>query len=267
MEFEDIKQELVSDNIMIYPDWNEKFILATDASKQGLGAVLSQIRDRKERLIAYASRGCTASEQNYGVSQLEGLGVIWAIDKFRPYFSHQKFTLVTNHRALTKLREVKDNNPMLYQWSLKLAGYDYKVEYKKGEKHGNADRLSQNLVLNITEKDIEETEDLTLKRLCELTKDNSLPKQFMYTIEESETDIVDPDETPLQRFWRLQNTNLWCKNLIRKVYIKGNLLLDTSKGIKGFEVKGRELRKNDHKSWVIKERTFYGINFTGKVKL
>jgi hypothetical protein len=114
MEFEDIKQKLISDNIMIYPDWNEKFILATDASKQGLGAVLSQIRDGKERPIAYISRGCTASKQNYGISQLKGLGVIWAIDKFRPYLIHQKFTLVTDHRALTKLREV-NNNPMLYR--------------------------------------------------------------------------------------------------------------------------------------------------------
>jgi hypothetical protein len=65
-EFEDIKQELVSDNIMIYPDWNKMFILTTDASKQGLGAVLSQIRDKKERPIAYASRECITSKQNYG---------------------------------------------------------------------------------------------------------------------------------------------------------------------------------------------------------
>jgi hypothetical protein len=184
---------------MIYPDWNEKFILATDASKQGLGAVLSQIRDGKERPIALHQGGCTASEQNYGISQLEGLGVIWAIDKFRPYFSHQKF--------ITKLREVKDNNPILYRWSLKLAGYDNEVEYKKGEKYRNADGPSWNPVLNITEKDIEETKDLTLKRLWGLTKDDSLPKQFMYTIEESEADIVDPDKTPLQRFWRLQNAD------------------------------------------------------------
>jgi hypothetical protein len=68
---------------------------------------------------------------------------------------------------------------------------------------------------------------------------------------------VDPDETPLQRFWRLQNANQCCKNLIRKVYIKGNLILDTSKGIRGFEVKRQELWKNDHKSWVVKEETLW----------
>jgi hypothetical protein len=88
-EFEDIKRELVSDNIMTYPDWNKKFLLATDASKQGLGAVLSQIIDGKERPIAYASRSCKPSKQMYGILQLEGLAVIWAIDKFRPYLSHQ----------------------------------------------------------------------------------------------------------------------------------------------------------------------------------
>jgi hypothetical protein len=98
----------------------------------------------------------------YGISQLEGLAVIWAIDKFRPYLSHQKFTLVTDHRALTKLREVKDNNPMLYRWSLKLAGYDYEVEYKKGEKQGNADGPSRNPVLNIDKSNIEESEEGTL---------------------------------------------------------------------------------------------------------
>jgi hypothetical protein len=203
-EFENIKQELVSDNIMIYPDWNEKFILATNASKQGLRAVLSQIRDRKERPIAYASRGCTISKQNYGISQLEGLGVIWAIDKFRPYLSNQKFTLVTNYKALTKLKD--------------------------------ADRPSQNSVLNINEMDIEETEDLTLKKLWGLiNKDSRL--QSVFTIEESETDLVDPNKTALERFLKLQNADLGCKNLIKKVYIKENLILNISKGTKAYQIK------------------------------
>jgi hypothetical protein len=61
--------------------------MRNSSSKQGLRAVLSQIRDGKERPIAYTSRGCMASEQNYGISQQEGLGVIWAIDKFRPEHS------------------------------------------------------------------------------------------------------------------------------------------------------------------------------------
>jgi len=151
-EFEDIKMELMSDRVMAHPDWNKPFILATDASKQGLGAVLSQIVDGKERPIAYASRGCTDAEQNYGISQLEGLGVVWGIDKFRAYLTCQKFTLITDHRALTKLREVQDNNPMLYRWSLKLAGYDYNVQYKKGSEHGNADGPSRNPVLVMIER-------------------------------------------------------------------------------------------------------------------
>jgi hypothetical protein len=133
-----------------------------------------------------------------------------------------------DHRALTKLREVKDNNPILYRWSLKLAGYDYEVEYKKGEKHGNADGPSRNPILNIEESNVEK----------------------------SKTNI-DPNETPLQRFWRLQNDDPWYKNLIRKVHNKENLLLDTLKETKDFEIKERELRKNDCEVWVVKEGTLW----------
>jgi hypothetical protein len=86
---------------------------------------------------------------------------------------------VTDHKALTKLKEVKDNNPMLYRWNLKLASYDYEVEYKKGEKHGNADGPFQNPVLNINEIDIKETEDLILKKLWGLiNKDSRLQSVF-----------------------------------------------------------------------------------------
>jgi hypothetical protein len=113
MQVEDIKQELKSNNIMIYPNWNEKFIFATDASKQSLEAV-PQIKDGKERPIAYVSRGyyIRAKLRNLTARKIRGnLG----LDKFRPYLSHQKFSLVTYHRALIKLKEVKDNNLLLYQ--------------------------------------------------------------------------------------------------------------------------------------------------------
>jgi hypothetical protein len=81
--------------------------------------------------------------------------------------------------------------------------------------------------------DFEKTEDLTLKKLWGLINKNSR-LQSVFTIEESETDVVDPNATALERFWRLQNSDLWCKNLIKKVYTKENLILDMSKRTKAF---------------------------------
>jgi hypothetical protein len=68
-----------------------------------------------------------------------------------------------------------------------------------------------------------------LKKLWGLIKNNSLPKQSVFIIEEYEAKIVNLNETPLQGFWRLQNTNSLCKNLIRKVYTKRNLFLTHQK--------------------------------------
>ena len=79
-EFEDIKEALTSGPVMVYPDYDKKFILSTDASYQGLGATLSQAGPGGERVIAYASRSLNSHEKNYGVTKLEALGVVWATD-------------------------------------------------------------------------------------------------------------------------------------------------------------------------------------------
>ncbi len=75
-EFEDIKSALVSNPVMAFPDWNKKFVLATDASYKGIGAVLSQEYPQGERVIAYASRSINNHEVNYGITKLEALAVV-----------------------------------------------------------------------------------------------------------------------------------------------------------------------------------------------
>jgi hypothetical protein len=166
-ELDDIKDCLTSDIVMTFPDWNKEFILATDASIKGFGAVLSQKDEReREKVIEYASKSCTAAEARYGISQLEGAAAMWAIEKFALYLRNGRFRLITDHKALTRIKNVKDNNAMLHRWSLKLAEYDYEVEYKKGERHTNADCPSRDpitliiegendLVLNISQQDLE----------------------------------------------------------------------------------------------------------------
>ena len=142
-ELDDIKSALTNDPVMAFPDWTREFIITTDASILGLGGILSQIYPEGERVIEYASRATTDTESRYGISELECLAVMWAVDKFGMYIRNSKFTLVTDHRALTSIKTIKQNNPRLHRWSIKLADMNYDIVYRPGVTLTNADPLSR----------------------------------------------------------------------------------------------------------------------------
>jgi hypothetical protein len=150
-EFDDIKEALMSDPVMAYPDWNKQFILTTDASYSGLGAVLSQQFPEGERVIAYASKRLQRSENNYPITQLEALAVVWAMELFRdPYLANKQFKLFTDYRALLKFQNMQtESNRTLQLWSMKLSEYDMEIEYKPGKDLVNVDCLSRSLIEEI----------------------------------------------------------------------------------------------------------------------
>lgn len=80
-----IRSQLTESPVLTHPDFEVPFILQTDASNTGLGAVLSQNIDNREFVIAYASRALSAAERNYTTTEKECLAVVWAVDKFRAY--------------------------------------------------------------------------------------------------------------------------------------------------------------------------------------
>ena len=141
--FQRLKTELSSGNLLIYPDFRDPFIVATDASSIALGAVLSQKRNGKERPICYASRQLKNAEKNYSATELELLAVIWATKQFRCYLLGRKFRLVTDHAALKWMLSLRDPSSRLTRWALRLQEFDYEVEHKAGKKHSNADALSR----------------------------------------------------------------------------------------------------------------------------
>ena len=102
-----MKERLIQASVLIYPDFEKPFIIYTDASGTGLGAVLSQIQDRKEYVITYASRTLNGAEQNYLITDQECLAIIWAIKHFSHYLKLQPFTIVTDHSALKWLQMSK----------------------------------------------------------------------------------------------------------------------------------------------------------------
>ena len=88
LAFEKLKEALVTAPVLVYPMFGEgeSFILVTDASMEGLGAVLGQKReDGHVHPVAYASRSLNPHEKNYSITELETLGLVWAVKHFRPY--------------------------------------------------------------------------------------------------------------------------------------------------------------------------------------
>lgn len=117
MAFETLKNYLTTPPILAYPDWNREFILFTDASNYGLGAVLSQIQNRKEVVIAYASRHLNKAETKYSATEKEALAVIFAPKNIN-YLMGNHFTIVSDARPLTWLNSLKDPSGRLGRWAL-----------------------------------------------------------------------------------------------------------------------------------------------------
>ena len=94
--FDELKRRLTSPPTLAFPDFSKSFILETDASGVGLGAVLAQAQDDGTvRPIAYASRTVQKHEANYGITKLEALGVVWAVKHFRIYLYGRRCDVYT----------------------------------------------------------------------------------------------------------------------------------------------------------------------------
>ena len=120
-------------------------MLETDASIQGLGAVLSQRQaDGKIHPIAYASRSLNTHERNYGITELETLGLVWAARLFRPYLLGCHCVVFTDHAACTSLLNCRHPSAKLSQWALIVQELDLEIRHRSGKQNLNADALSRN---------------------------------------------------------------------------------------------------------------------------
>lgn len=138
---------LTNPPILAYPSFDHPFVLHTDASNEGLGAVLYQRQENKLRVIGYGSRTLTPAEKNYHLhsGKLEFLALKWAIcDKFRDYLYYAPtFTVYTDNNPLTYILSSAKLNATGQRWVGELADFHFDIKYRPGKRNADADMLSR----------------------------------------------------------------------------------------------------------------------------
>ena len=162
-----MKQACTTVPVLGYPDYSLPFILHTDSSTDGLGAVLyQQLGPNKKddmRVIAYASRSLSPSEANYAPHKLEFLALKWAItDKFKEYLcGENKFEVYTDNNPLTYILTSAKLDACGQRWVAALANFNFTLHYKPGSTNTIADALSRIIWPDVwTEVETEEYRDM-----------------------------------------------------------------------------------------------------------
>ena len=143
--FKALKQACMNSPVLAFADYTKDFLLEMDASREGLGAVLSQKQeDEWFHLVAYCSWVLTTHEKNYHSMKLEFLALIWAItEHFKEYLLYQPFLVKTDNNPLTYIMTTPNLDATGHRWVSALAKYDFWLEYQKGQDNAVTDTLSQ----------------------------------------------------------------------------------------------------------------------------
>ena len=131
--FDELKGRLQTSPILTYPMPEGDFILDTDASGDGIGAVLSQVQEGEEKVLAYASRKLSKPERNYCVTRRELLAVVVYLKHFKQYLYGRKVTVRTDHSALRWILNFKNPEGQMARWLEVISEYDMEIQHRAGK--------------------------------------------------------------------------------------------------------------------------------------
>lgn len=148
--FQDAKTALISATELVLPNFTQPFRLYIDACFEGLGAELTQVQDGVEKPVIFISRKLKLTEERYGATQLECLGLIWALEKLYYYLDGSTFTVYTDCQAIKALMEIKNPNRHMLRWQLAVQEHrgEMTVVHKPGVLNKAADGLSRSAIPN-----------------------------------------------------------------------------------------------------------------------
>ena len=181
--FEELKLRCMTTPVLVFTDFKKPFQLETDASKEGLGAVLLQESDDGQyHPVAFTSRALKGGEPKYHSSKLVFLALKWAVtEQFHEYLQYQPFTIRMDNNPLTYILTTPNLDVLGHHWVAALAGFNMKLEYLKGSDNKVADALSHVLTQKLDEE--------TITELPNYARNSSTPRAEManiHVIEEGE---------------------------------------------------------------------------------
>lgn len=200
--FEEIIQKLTTAPVLAFADPRKPYILHTDASSSGLGAVLYQEADGRNRVVAYASRGLSRSESRYSAHKLEFLALKWAVtEKFNDYLYGSDFTVVTDSNPLTYLLTSAKLDATSYRWLSALSTFNFKIIYRAGKLNADADGLSRRPHAECPEDALSQKERERIQRFTDQHLDDpscvSIDLHTVQAICDRQLVYSSPDQDPV----------------------------------------------------------------------
>lgn len=144
--FHQLKQSMTEAPVLALPDFTAPFILEKDASGYGIGAVLMQ----RGRPIAFLSKTLGPKAAASSIYDKEAMTILEALKKWKHYFASTSLIIRTDQQSLMYIQDQKLVEGIQHKLLIKLLGYNYSVEYKKGKENRATDALSRVLHPKLT---------------------------------------------------------------------------------------------------------------------
>ncbi len=141
--YETLKNMTVTKPVLRLPDISKPFVLRTDASNTGVGAVLLQDHEGQLFPVSYASKKLLQREVAYSTIEKECFAIVWAIKKFMLYLYGTEFIIQTDHKPLVYLNKTKFVNDRIMRWAMFIQNYKCRIESIRGSENVGADFLSR----------------------------------------------------------------------------------------------------------------------------